>query len=217
MNCRFVRRLVLCGLCAVLALVATACSRSPQYSSLPAGTQVLAFGDSVTYGTGAAKGEDYPSKLAEISGWEIQNRGLPGDTTEGAMARLATTLEETRPALVILEIGGNDFLRRVPENQTRDNIRSMLKTIRQAGIPVVLVSVPRFSLAGAAFGALPDAKLYAELAKDEAVPLIPDIFADILSDPALKSDQVHPNAAGYVKLAEGIAARLADTGLLARR
>lgn len=201
-----------------LALPAiTSCDRAPQYAALSPGATVLAFGDSVTYGTGAAKGEDYPSQLAAISGWAIHNHGIPGDTARDAKARIAEAIDETQPKLVIVEIGGNDFLRRHPEAEIKENIRNILKAVRAAGVPVVLVAAPRFSLVGAAVGALPDAALYAELAEEEDVALVPEVFADVLSDPQLKSDQVHPNAAGYRKLAEGIAAALAQFGLLARR
>lgn len=200
----------------MLALL-LACSRGPDHAPLPPGAVVLAFGDSVTFGTGAAPGEDYPSRLAALSGWQVHNRGVPGDTTATALARLAAALDEIRPALVILEIGGNDFLRRLPESETRDNIRRMLRQIKAAGIPVVLVATPRFSLLGAAVGALPDATLYAELADEEKVPLVPKVFGKVLADPGLKSDQIHPNAAGYRALAEGIAAGLSERGLLARR
>ncbi len=204
-------------LLALMTLGVAGCGGEPTFSPLPPGSSVLALGDSVTRGTGAAEGEDYPSRLAEISGWTVHNHGVPGDTTAGAKARIADALEETQPRLVIVEIGGNDFLRRRPETEIRENISSILKTIKRAGIPVVLVSTPRFSLLGAATGSLPDAELYADLAEAEVVPLIPDVFADVLSDPSLKSDQVHPNAAGYRQLAEGIAAELMETGLLAPR
>lgn len=149
----------------------------------------------------------------------MHNYGVPGDTTAGAKARLAAALDETQPKLVILEIGGNNFLRRRPAAEVKQNIRNMLQTIKQKGITVLLVAVPRFSLMGAAVGSLPDVELYAELAAEENVPLplAPETFADVLSDPALKSDQIHPNAAGYRQLAEGIAAILVDTGLLAKR
>lgn len=199
------------------AVVAAACGRGPKLAPLPAGSKVLAFGDSVTFGTGAAPGADYPSRLAALSGWAVHNRGVPGDTAEAAKSRIGEALEEVQPALVIVEIGGNDFLRRHAEAEIKENIRSILRQIKQARVSVVLVATPRFSLVGAAMGSLSDAALYAELAKEEDVPLVPDTFAAVLSDPALKSDAVHPNADGYRKLAEGIAERLSTLGLLARR
>src|SRR5690606_3482776 len=108
---------------ALLAILLSACGRAPEHAPLPPGSSVLALGDSVTYGTGAAEGEDYPSRLAVISGWDIHNHGVPGDTSAGAKTRVAQALAETQPQLVILEIGGNDFLRRRPEAEVKENIR----------------------------------------------------------------------------------------------
>ena len=178
---------------------------------------VMAIGDSVTFGTGAAAGEDYPTQLAAMTGWTIHNLGIPGDTSAGVKERIDEALAEIKPALVIVEIGGNDFLRRQPEPLVKENVRAILKRIKQAGIPVVLVATPQFSPLGAAVGMLPDAPLYAELSAEEQVVLVPDIFAKVLSDKALKTDPIHPNAAGYRKLAEGIAAELARSGLLRKR
>ncbi|MDO9244149.1 MAG: arylesterase [Rhodocyclaceae bacterium] len=201
----------------VALLLAGACGREPKHSPLPAGSVVLALGDSVTFGTGAASGEDYPTQLASITGWAILNHGIPGDTSAGLQARVDTVLSETNPALVIVEIGGNDFLRRQPEAETKENVRAILKRIQQTGIPVVLVATPKFTPLGAAFGLLPDSPIYAELAEEEKVPLVPDIFARVLADTNLKSDHIHPNAAGYRKLAEGIAAELVNYGFVARK
>lgn len=208
------RRSFAIALLASLALLASACSRAPRQAALPPGSVVLALGDSVTYGTGAGAGEDYPARLAEMTGWVVHNHGVPGDTSAGALERLGSALEETRPALVIVEIGGNDFLRRQPEAATKENVRRILQRVRGAGIPVVLVATPRFSPLGAALGLLPDALLYEELAQEEGVPLVPRVFARVLDDPALKSDPIHPNADGYRRLAQGIAAGLREAGLL---
>lgn len=210
------RAFVLVGF-ALLTVLPGACGREPKQAPLPAGSVILAIGNSVTFGTGAAPGEDYPSQLAAISGWTIHNHGIPGDTSAGVKARIADALDEIKPAMVILEIGGNDFLKRQPESGTKENVRAILRAVKQSGIPVVLVATPKFSPLGAAIGLLPDAPIYAELAKEERVPLVPSIFAKVLAEPDLKSDPIHPNAAGYRKLAEGIAAGLADFGFLSRK
>jgi acyl-CoA hydrolase len=201
----------------VAALMVGTCSRAPKHAPLPAGVIVLAIGDSVTFGTGAAPGEDYPTQVASLTGWAIHNHGIPGDTSAGVKARIDEALAETKPGLVILEIGGNDFLQRQPEAETMENVRTILQRTKQASVPVVLVATPKFSPLGAAVGMLPDSPIYAELAEAEKVPLVPAIFAKVLADENLKSDPIHPNAAGYRKLAEGIAAELVNFGFLARK
>lgn len=211
------RSTLLRGTCLLLLALTLACNRAPEFAPLPRGSSVLALGNSVTYGVGAGPGEDYPTRLAAISGWTIHNHGVSGDTSSGALARLEDALAESQPKLVIVEIGGNDFLRRQPSSTVKENIRAILRRVKTAGIPVVLVAVPAFSPLGAAVGRLPDADLYAELAKEEKVPLVPEVFARVLSDPTLKADTIHPNATGYRQLAEGIAAELVKTGLLAKR
>lgn len=198
------------------ALFLVACGREPKPQALPPGSLVLAFGDSVTHGTGAAPGEDYPTRLAALTGWRITNAGVPGDTAENARQRIAGALDEPRHALVILEIGGNDFLRRRPESAVKEDIRALIAAARSSGARVLLVGVPRFSVIGAAVGQLSDAPLYAELSREEKIPLADQVFSDVLSDPALRADAVHPNAAGYQRLAEGLAKALRDKGLLAQ-
>ena len=152
--------------------------------------------------------------LAALSGWDIRNHGVPGDTAGNARNRIAQALEETNPALVIIELGGNDFLRRRPEAVVKEDLRAIITAAKKTGRPVVLVGVPRLALLAAAVGALSDSPIYAELAGEENVVLIEEVFSEILSTPALKADQIHPNREGYIKLAEGIATTLRSSGLL---
>ena len=115
---------------------------------------------------------------------------------------------------MIVELGGNDFLRRRPEKAVKDDLRAIVAAIRQSGVPVVLVAVPKLSLIGVATGRLPDSTIYAELAREEKLPVVEGVLAAVLSDPALKADPIHPNASGYRKLAEGVAEQLSRAGLL---
>ncbi len=195
-------------------LLLAGCHDSARLASLSPGSQILAFGDSITFGSGAAPGEDYPARLAAISGWQVHNAGIPGDTANAAQARIREAIAQTRPALVIVEIGGNDFLQRRPETAVKDDLRAIVGAIRQSGSQAVLVAVPRLSLIGAVTGRLPDSAIYAELANEEKLPLVEGVLAAILSDPTLKADPIHPNAGGYRKLADGIAEQLRRTGLL---
>lgn len=190
-----------------------ACGRSAKLPPVPAGSVVLAFGDSVTYGTGASPGEDWPSLLGSLTGWRMVNGGVPGDTAEAGKGRIGNLLAEHRPALVILEIGGNDFLRRRSQKAVKEDIRQIVSAVRASGAAAVLVAVPELSLMGAVTRRPSDAALYAELGKEEKVPVIPDVFSDILGQPELCSDQIHPNARGYWQMANGIDAALKKVGL----
>lgn len=202
---------------AVVALAVVACGGgAPTYDPLPPGTVVLAFGDSVTYGTGAGRDNGYPVRLAELTGWEVVNAGIPGDTAKNARHRIDEVLDEVRPALAIIELGGNDFLRRSQPSLVKEDLRAIINTVRAAGAIPVLVAVPQVSLFGAATGTLGDAKIFEELAEEERVVLIEGVFARVLSDAALRADRIHPNAEGYRVMAQGFADALAGAGLLSR-
>jgi len=199
--------LILCGL-----LLQAGCGAEPQQLALPAGARVLVLGDSLAYGTGADEGEDYPTLLARKTGWEVINAGVPGDTSAGGLKRLPALLDEHAPQLLLLELGGNDFLRRVPRETTAGNLRGMLREASRRNIPVVLIATPQPNLLGAAVGSLSDDPVYREIAEDSGTPLIDEVLAGVLSDDALKSDPIHPNAAGYRRVAEGIHQALQKQG-----
>ena len=196
------------------AVALAACGKkAPKHSALPRGSAVLALGDSLTYGYGANPTESYPARLAELTGWAITNGGVSGDTSAQALARLPELLREHTPRLVIISIGGNDFLRRQPENETRTNIRAIIQACKAAGAETLLVGVPGVGV-GAALGYPGDHPLYADLAKAENVPYYANGWSQILGKDALKSDQIHPNAAGYAEFARGLTAYLKENGWL---
>jgi len=211
------RALLSLGLAPWLAAGA-ACSRQPAAPAtrpVPAGATVLALGDSITFGTGAAPGQDWPSVLAQAVGWQVVNAGVAGDTSAQALQRLPALLDAHRPALVIVSIGGNDLLRRQDEAALRSNLQRALQAVREAGAQALLVAVPRPRLAAHVTGSLDDHPLYADIAQAAAVPLHAGGWSAVLSDPRLKSDLVHANAEGYRVFAEGLRASLRRSGLLA--
>jgi lysophospholipase L1-like esterase len=163
------------------------------------GTGVIAFGDSLTAGYGAQQGEDYPSKLSSLLGTTVINAGVSGDTTESALARLDNDVLTRGPRIVIVGLGGNDFLQGVPIATTERNLRSAVRAIHGAGAMVVILGF-RFPTLGASYE-----KMYANVAGDERCLLIPDLLDGILSNPSLKSDEIHPNARGYQLMAERVA------------
>ena len=196
------------------AAVLAACGKkAPKHSALPRGSAVLALGDSLTYGYGANPTESYPARLAELTGWTVTNGGVSGDTSAQALARLPELLREHTPRLVIISIGGNDFLRRQPENETRTNIRAIIQACKAAGAETLLVGVPGVGV-GAALGYPGDHPLYADLAKAENIPYYANGWSQILGKDTLKSDQIHPNAAGYAEFARGLTAYLKENGWL---
>ena len=203
------RQLLLVSLLAPLA----ACRRRQPLAALPAGTTVLALGDSITFGTGAAADGSYPAVLQQLTGWNVVNAGMPGDTSAAALARLPELLQSNAPKLVLVSIGGNDFLRRVPLAQTRANVRAICQQAAASGAQVLLVGIPEASALAAATRALGDHALYGEIASELKLPLYAGGWARVLSDPALRSDAIHANTAGYERFARGLADTLRELGL----
>lgn len=185
-----------------LSLLIAACGSEKVHSALPANATVVILGDSLTYGTGAEKGQDYASMLANKSGWNVINAGVPGNTSANGLERLSDLLDEQKVDLLIVELGGNDFLRHMPEDETTKNLKAILAQSKASKIPTVLLAIPEFSPIGAAFGNLSDHPLYKKLAQETDTPLIEDVFSEVLSKNSLKSDQIHPNAEGY-RMVEG--------------
>jgi lysophospholipase L1-like esterase len=169
---------------------------------------VLAFGNSLTYGTGALPEESYPAVLERLIGREVINAGVPGELSSQGLRRLPGTLEHWQPALVLLCHGGNDLLRRSDGAETEQNLREMVRIAAVAGTPVVLLGVPRAGLV------LRSAALYRDVADDLQVPLEAEILPTVLGDNRLKSDPIHPNAVGYRRIAEAVRGLLGEAGAL---
>jgi len=200
------------SLLALLALLLLVACGGKKEAPLPPGTRVLALGDSLTAPHGVAPGEAWPALLAERTGWIVTNAGVSGDTTSGGLQRLPALLDEHNPQLVLVTLGGNDMLRRLPQGQTVTNLDRILALIKARGAKAVLLATPKPSIAGAVFNNLAPAEFYRPLAKDHHIPLIEDALADVLSDPRLKGDQLHPNAAGHALLSKNILEALRKIG-----
>jgi acyl-CoA hydrolase len=198
----------------VLLFAVLGCGERKQLDALPPEAVVLAFGDSVTAGVGADAGYDFPSQLAQLTDLRIVNGGVSGDTAREAGGRLAALLASHQPQLVIIELGGNDFLRQTQASRVKEYLRAMIREALASGATVALVAVPRLSLLRASVGALTDSPIYAELAEEEGLVLVPNIFSEVLSDSGLRADEIHPNARGYGRLAQGIKTVLTARGLL---
>jgi lysophospholipase L1-like esterase len=162
------------------------------------GTNVIAFGDSLVEGVGASRGRDLVWLLSTRSGTPIINAGRRGNTTADALARLDRDVLARDPRVVIVVLGGNDLIRRVPREQTLDNLSRIVERIRARGAGVILAPV--------SLGVLVDqyADGYEEIAERTASVLVPDILDGILGHADMTADPIHPNDRGYDLMAARI-------------
>lgn len=185
------------------AVLVASCGRNPPaLPALATDAVILAYGDSLTAGNGAQANESYPAVLERRIGRRVVNAGRSGEQSDAGLARLQVTLDEVRPQLVVLIHGGNDFLRKYPDAVPATNLRAMIAAIKQRGIATVLIGVPKPGLL------LGTASFYEEIAREQDLHYDGATLKSILGDNALKSDLVHPNAAGYARLADAVEALL---------
>ena len=193
---------------AFILLLLGGCAERPKLERLPSEAIVLAFGDSLTFGTGASEDESYPAQLERMIGRRVIRAGVPGEVSAQALARLPAALDEHAPRLLLLCIGGNDFLRRLGNQQAERNLREMVRLARSRGVGVMLIGTPEpgFTVTPPAF--------YSTIAKEFRLPYEEGIVGQVLRDNSLKADPIHPNARGYRLIAERVADQLKRSGAL---
>ena len=196
------------GAILLVIMLLAGCGKGPQVAPLGSNDVVLAFGDSLTFGTGASPAESYPVQLQSLIGRKVVNAGVPGEISGDGLQRLPEVLDEVQPKLLILCHGGNDFLRKLGEAAVASNVRAMIRLAQQKGIGVVLIATPEPGLS------LSPPDFYAEIAKEFAIPFNDDALKSTLRDNALKSDLIHPNARGYAQMAQAVAALLKKAGAI---
>ena len=184
------------------------CMQSAKLPPLAGDGVLLAFGDSLTFGTGAAEGESYPAVLERLTGLKVLNYGVPGEISAAGLARLPAILEREKPALLILCHGANDLLGHLDQRQAAENLRGMIRLARERGIAVMLIAVPAPDLF------LTPPEFYSEVAVEFAIPIEAKALPRILGKGSLKSDYIHPNAAGYRQLAEALVKLLKKSGAI---
>ena len=192
----------------LIAALVSCGERVPRVPAVGPDEVIVAFGDSLTYGTGAAESESYPVVLGQLIGRNVVRAGVPGEVTAQGLARLPQVIGEHRPALMIVCLGGNDMLRRMDEAQVRRNLREIIMAIKARGIAVVLVGVPKPAIIASA------PAFYGELAQEFGIPYEGKIVTDVMDQLELKADPIHPNARGYRRMAEAIAELLKKAGAI---
>jgi len=162
------------------------------------GTSIVCFGDSITFGYGVPSEESYPAALAKMVDIPVINEGVDGDTTPKAILRLEKAVLSRNPKLVIVELGGNDFLRKISEKETIKNVNEIIDRIQAKGAMVALADISSGMLLKKY------RKIYREIAHKKGAIFIPNILSGIITNPSLKSDFLHPNHAGYKIVARRI-------------
>lgn len=189
---------------AALAIVALAgllafrtCGRSAVRNLEPSGGPVVVLGDSLAAGVGAPGG-GYVHILSRRLGVELVNRGVPGNTTADGLARLDTDVLPLKPALVVVQLGGNDFLRQVDPDETFGNLATIIERCQAQGAAVLLVGVRS--------GLLTDRNesRFRDLAQRTQAAYVPNLLEGVFGQPALMHDSIHPNASGYERVADRI-------------
>ena len=189
-------------------LVAACGAKTPNLPRLSPEAVVLAFGDSLTFGTGAGENQSYPALLQGLIGRPVYGAGQPGEVSAAGLARLPSALEYYNPRLLILCTGGNDFLRKLGKQQAAENIRAMVRLAQDKGVAVMLIAVPEPGLM------LSPPDFYKDIAREFGIPYEDAALAAILRDNELKSDLIHPNSKGYARLAQAVADVLKRSGAL---
>ncbi len=174
-----------------------ACSKQEPKNYPNSNTDIIAFGDSLTYGKGAARNETYPAYLSEMLGREVINLGISGDTSAQGLARI-NEIKEYSPYMVLIEFSANDFFRKIPKERTEQNLREIVRQVQSMGAIAVLVDT------GGAYPMEAYTKIQKQIAKEYNTLFVPAIMDGIYSKKSLKSDQVHPNADGYKIVAERV-------------
>lgn len=199
----------------VLALVATSlgallAASPPESARGEAATPVLlVVGDSISAGYGLPKGVGWVDLLqkrvdAQHLSWRVVNASISGDTTAGGRARLPALLERNKPAVVVVELGGNDGLRGGNLRSTKDNLAAMVTGIRKSGAQPVIVGMRLPPNYGPAYTREFEA-LYGDVAKSTGTPLVPFLFAGFeASDESFQPDRVHPTAAAQSRILDNV-------------
>jgi acyl-CoA thioesterase I len=173
--------------------------RAPAITNYPSsGTDIIAFGDSLIAGSGASEGNDLVSILSKQIGQPIINLGVRGDTTADGLKRISD-IDSYNPKVVILLLGGNDYLRRIPQEETFENLGKIIEHIHAEGAVVLLLGVRG--------GVLRDnfASQYKELSKTYGTAYVSDVLDGLLGHSEYMSDRVHPNDEGYQRIADRVA------------
>ena len=171
------------------AFLCVGCAQKPLNADNP-GRTIVAFGDSLTAGYGAADGESFPARLQTMVNMPVINLGVSGDTARAGADR-KREIARHNPFMVLIEFGGNDLMRGRPFAETQTALEEIVDYVHSLGAIAVLVDT------GGNFKMAPYSKMMKQLAQDKGALFVPAIMDGIFYKPQYKSDGIHPNAEGY--------------------
>ena len=160
---------------------------------------ILILGDSLSAAYNMEVSESWPSLLQDRldedgHAYRIFNSSIAGDTTQGGLARLPRLLDKQQPAIVMIELGGNDGLRGIPLDTTRGNLSAMVRASQQAGARVIISEMRIPPNYGRSYTEKFQA-LFGELAAEHGETLLPFLLEDIALEPGMmQADGIHPSA-----------------------
>lgn len=192
----------LVGLAIIYYFVSATQSYDWPVKNSPANAQVVvALGDSLTFGQGASEDQNYPAHLSQLMGQKVVNLGRNGDTVERAASRLSQVTRQN-PDVVLITLGGNDILKKVPVEKTLEGLREIFTKLHDKGAMVVYLGLNPPVVGGKRMAAI------GELCREHEVLYVPAAMKGMWADPKLMSDTIHPNGEGYRVIAARVYDRL---------
>lgn len=169
-----------------------------RYTDRPRSGPVVILGDSLAAAYELPAEQGFVALLSERLGTEIVNLGVSGQTTGSSLERLADEVLPLQPSLVILQLGGNDALQKIDREITESNLEAMVHRLHDERIPILVLGI-RGGVVSDSY-----ASMYRDLVRREGLGYVPNILEGILSNPSLRIDHIHPNAAGHERIADRV-------------
>ncbi|WP_353662467.1 GDSL-type esterase/lipase family protein [Hydrogenimonas sp. SS33] len=163
---------------------------------------IVAFGDSLTAGTGAGQNTGYPAQLSQMLGIDVINAGVSQERSSDAARRIGSVLNRYHPDIVLIEIGFDDITSGRKRSTIADNLLKIIKAVKKSGATPIVIGIPDPDLIEMMIAT--DLGFYEEAARKTGALYIPDVFGSVLKNEELKSGFTYPNAKGYRKAAETV-------------
>ena len=212
LHCSVAACLAACALGTSVQAQGTTPAVGSDQTLVPAAPLILVVGDSLSAEYGIARGQGWVALLEQRLRQDglrgtVVNASVSGDTTSGGKARLPALLARHRPAVVVIELGGNDALRGLPMSATRQNLSDMARSARAAGARVLIAGMQLPPNYGKAYGQ-EFVAAFAQVAKAEGAALVPFLLKNVADGPdadqMFQADRIHPTAQAHARILDNV-------------